>query len=156
MLGRPPEHRVRVERIGRINIGCGSRSIRASRHRAASAKFTLDAAPPGERGYGLTVVVNHRLSYRFDIHDFEEEVSVARVDLAMGERGPESRFVLVADSSDGWAGDPRARPRRRRAGRPGDRAADRALDLPRSGARGRLPVAAELQLDARDAVAGWR
>ena len=58
---------------------------------------------------------------------------------------PEMTWEVVEESQD-----PRARPHRRRAGRPGDRAADRALDLPRSGARGRLLVGAELELDGRE------
>lgn len=64
----------------------------------------------GDESYaGLTVRVNDRLGYRFDIDDFEDEVSPIRVDLTHEGGAIHSRFVFAADGTDGVAHDAVAR-----------------------------------------------
>jgi hypothetical protein len=52
---------------------------------------------------GLTVQVNPRLAYRFDIGDYEDELHVARVDLDRTDAGLQAHFILLADGCDGVA-----------------------------------------------------
>ena len=74
--------------------------------RSPFVEVRMETLPEGQHAIGLDVVINERLTYRFDIDDFEDEGSViGTATLTLDEGTLQSEFVFAATGSPGIAHD---------------------------------------------------